>query len=108
MSIDELLAALNTAAMVLGYIVLTLLLAGFFWLVSVKHEAWRYKRYRQRKHDLEWDELRAMWRHNVNYGVRTDTVEQPLANPDRVNTDVLDFTPEDIINYQGDQSHGAS
>lgn len=122
MSIEELLSYLTTTAAVIGFIVLTLLLAGFFWLVGVWHNAWKYKQRRKRKHDIEWDNVRSKWldEHIPIQRYRTDTVEQAAIrqdqldtteltiNPDRLNTDIMDLTIEQIVTYQKEHDHDAS
>lgn len=89
----------NVTAQMLGYLVLFLLLAGLTWLISIRLEAWRYRLKRARRHDLEWDNLRSAWIFDQQQD-RTDTVEAPVIDPSRVNTDVLDFTVEQIYDYQ--------
>lgn len=99
---SNIIEAVNTTAMVLGYLVLFLLLAGIVWFVRVRLEAWRYKRYRARKHDLEWDNLRSAWIFDLHQDVvdTGEVEEQTPYNLGRVDTDVLDFTVDQIYDYQ--------
>lgn len=100
---SNIIAAVSTTAMVLGFLVLLLLLAGLTWFSAVRFDVWRYNRRRKRQHDLEWDNLRAAWIFDLRKQ-KTDTEEAELVyyeSYSRVDTDVLsEITPEAIINYQ--------
>lgn len=103
--IGSVLDKVNTAALVLGYLVIFLLLAGVAWFLAVRHDAWRYARRRKRQHDIEWDNLRSAWIFDMH---RTDTIEAPAVKPDRITTDVLEFTVDQIYDYQKEYRSDAS
>lgn len=103
----KILSVTNNAALVLGYLVLFLLLAGVAWLISVRLESWRYNRRRKRQHDIEWDNLRSAWIFDLRQD-RTDTAEAPYVGSDRVNTDVLNYTVDQIYDYQEEYRSDAS
>jgi hypothetical protein len=98
---------LNTTATVIGYLVLTLLIAGVIFLAILWYEKWRYKLRRQRKHDIDWDRIREKWLLEKPLD-RPTTRPQRLVNSDRVDTDVLDFTSDQLYNYQEDRYRDAS
>lgn len=94
---NNVVSAANTTATVLGYLVLTLLVGGVGWFLSVRHDAWKYKRRRQRQHDIDWDNLRSAWIFDMHQD-RVETKEQHTIA--RVDTDVLNYTVEQIYDYQ--------
>jgi hypothetical protein len=100
MTIDDPIAALNITAMVLGYFVLALFVLFVSWLVGVWLDKWQYKKRRDRQHDIEWDNIRSKWLDNYV------PIERRPTN--HHTTDVLDFTPEDIINYSKGPYRAAS
>lgn len=122
MSVHELLSYLNITAMVLGYILLMMFLAGAFWMAGNWAEGWRYKRARKRRHDHEWDEVRSVWLDEMQYephhaevydmSDRIETLEHPkiiVDSVDRIDTDVMDYTINQIVNYQKEHNpHDAS
>lgn len=119
MNIGELLSYLNTTAMVLGYILLALLLAAVFWMAGNWTENVHYRRQRKRRHDREWDEIRAAWldeMHDIRPGEVYDLSDRIETRPqsiidsiDRLDTDVMDQTFDQIVNYQKEHNpHDAS
>lgn len=96
---SNIVTKVNDTALILGYLVLLSLLAGLIWFFAIRYEAWRYKRRRARKHDIDWDNLRSAWIFDLQQS-RIDTAETPIINSNRVDTDVLDFTVEQIYDYQ--------
>lgn len=105
---SQVLAAFNTTAMVLGYISLALIIGFVGWIAMVWHEKWRYNRRRKRRQDAEWDRVRSAWLRQVQLE-RIDTVEQRVVDStDRTRTAQLNFTPEDIYNYEEDFRRDAS
>lgn len=119
MSIVELLSYLNTTAMVLGYILLVLFLAAVCWMAGNWIENVHYRRQRRRRHDREWDEIRAVWldemyeAHQAELYDLADRIEtRPQAIVDsveRFDTDVMEQTFEQIVNYQKEHNpHDAS
>lgn len=122
MSVQELLSYLNTTAMVLGYILLALFLAGVVWFAGTWAETWRYKRNRRRRQDREWDQVRSVWldemyteeRHAQMYDLadRIETEEHPktvVNSIDRIDTEVMHATFDQIVHYQKENTpHDAS
>lgn len=95
------MADLNIAAMVIGYIVIALLLAGVIFLAILWHEKYRYHRRRKRKNDIEWDNVRSKWLDERIPIQRVRTVEQEVVSSvDRIDTAVLGFQAEDIYDYE--------
>lgn len=93
MTAEEFMVALNTAAMVLGYLVLIFLVSGTIWIIGVWHDSWAYKRRRKRRHDMEWDLIRSKWLEDPVRTPRTDTLIQPLYSTQK-QTDILDAPVE--------------
>lgn len=91
------LTAVNMTAQVLGYVVLSGLFLTLVWYIGVWIDEWTYRRSRRRQHDIEWDNLRSAW-----------IFEQRKDEQDRIHTDVLDFTVEQIYDYQKEQYRDAS
>lgn len=89
--------ALNTAALVLGYFVFCCLILATLWYAGAWYDEWAYRRSRRRKHDIEWDNLRAAW-----------IFEQRKDDLERVDTDVLNFTVEQIYDYQKELRNDAA
>lgn len=109
MRIDRLIAAFNTTAMVLGYIVLILLLSFVVWVLGVWFDKWRYQRRRRRRHDREWDRIRAQWlAGDISIQPAQPADQRVIDTVDRIDTAVLDFTPEDIYDYEKELRHDAS
>lgn len=111
MSVRELLSYLNITAMVLGYILLVLFVSAAVWMGRNWADNWRYKRRRKRMHDIQWDNVRSAWLldmhtrpadvHDITD--RIDTLEHPqtiVGSIDRINTDVMDYTINQIVDYQ--------
>lgn len=94
---SNVVSAVNITATVLGYILLLLLLAGALLVVGVRYDEWRYTRHRRRQNDIEWDNLRSAW-------IFRQREEEAAYDADRVNTDILEFTVEQIYTYQ--KEHG--
>lgn len=103
--------AVNTAAMVLGYILFAVLFTGLCWLVGVWYNEWSYRRARRRKHDIQWDNIRSAWLldmqnrkadvHDITDRIDTDEYPRTVVDSvDRINTDVMEMTLEQIVNYQ--------
>lgn len=105
--LSDILAKVNTTATVLGYILLALMLLVLTWLIGTWLEEWHYKKSRIRHHDVEWDNVRSKWLLEMEVQ-QADTFEQPLVESNRKTTDVLDFTPEDIINYSKENHRDGS
>lgn len=105
MSIADLGRYLTITATVLGFILLAFLIVVGIWLLQNVHDSWLYKRRRKRKHEMEWDNLRSAWLDQYIHidrkrPLRADTVEMRAVNPDRVNTDIMNHTLEQIETYQ--------
>lgn len=107
------LEATNTAATVIGYVAIIGLAMLVFWFFRMWHEAWAYKRRRRRKQDQEMDTLHAMLMSGQVSTYRTDTLDQEVVSqdyiqttqfaevsPDRIDTDVLNETFDQITTYQ--------
>lgn len=100
---SDILVRLNIAAMVVGYIVLTLLIVGVLFLATLWHEKYRYQRYRKRKNDIEWDNVRSKWLDEYIPIQRVQTVDETVVSSvDRIDTAVLDDVVEQIYDYQED------
>jgi hypothetical protein len=103
--VRNILDAVNTTAMVLGYILLALFLGVAFWILSARIDVWRYNRKRARQHDVEWDRVRSQWIFDQDRQHRTDTVEAAVVyQQDVVDTDVIQHTVEQIYTYQKEHS----
>lgn len=111
MSVDELLDDISTAATVIGFIVLAMFLATFICMAGVWYDNWSYKRARQRKHDVEWDNVRSKWLDEhitvERKSHRTDTLEHPVTRQDQIDTDEIPSNPQrsttDIMDIEFDQ-----
>lgn len=106
----ELLAATNTAAMVLGYIFLALLMLFIVWIAGVWFDKWSYQRRRSRRNDLEWDRIRSKWLNEDISLQRIRTAEhRVIDSADRIDTNVLDIPDEDrVYDYMEDIRSEAS
>lgn len=101
------LEAVNMTAMVLGYVVLFALVTGLVWFLLVRLDAWRYKRDRARQHDRDWDNLRSAWlleQREAEYAEVIDLADRiettPFIDVGRIDTDVLNYTVDQIYDYQ--------
>lgn len=102
---NEILADLNTAAMVLGYIFLVLILAAILYFASFFLANWKYKMNRKRRQDKEWDNIRSKWLLEGPIEPRRKVDHEPY---NRIDTDVLDVTVDQIYDYQKEQYRDAS
>lgn len=106
--VSSVLTAVNTTAMVLGYMVLAGLLSFVAWILGVWLDKWKYERRKKRRHDAEWDDIRSVWLRYMDVE-RTDTAEQRVIDStDRIDTAVLGITPEDIYDYEKELRRDAS
>jgi hypothetical protein len=106
--VSGVLTAVNTAAMVLGYLVLALLLAFVCWIIGVWLDKWRYQRRRKRRHDEEWDRIRSKWLLEGDFErVRTNEY-QVIDTADRIDTAVLGDPIGHIYDYEEELRRDAS
>ncbi|MFL6416806.1 MAG: hypothetical protein ACJ74Y_14175 [Bryobacteraceae bacterium] len=101
---SQILADLNTTAMVVGYISLVGMMGVAYYLFSLWANAFKYKRRRKRRLDAEWDSIRTQW---LSGNLRTAEPEQPVEYiHSRVDTDILDVNVETpLYDYQEEDLH---
>jgi hypothetical protein len=59
--VNHIVQAVDTAAMVLGYLVLALLIGIVLFIASAWLDKWSYQRKKSRRHDDEWARVRSKW-----------------------------------------------
>jgi lipopolysaccharide export LptBFGC system permease protein LptF len=100
--------AVNTAAMVLGYLVLALLIGIVLFIASAWLDKWSYQRKKNRRHDIEWDNVRSKWLLEGDIQrARTDEY-RVIDSVDRIDTAELGNIPEQVYNYQEELRRDAS
>jgi hypothetical protein len=101
MTVNDLLESLNTAALVVGYLVLIMFVTAFLWMLCMISENRRHNLRRRRRREQAVDNARSRWLDTYIPIERQNTVEHPIVNMCQGDTDVFpEITPEAIINYQ--------
>jgi hypothetical protein len=113
-SVNHIVQAVDTAAMVLGYLVLALLIGIVLFIASAWLDKWSYQRKKSRRHDDEWARVRSKWLLEGDFE-RVRTNEQFAVDfHDRLQTDVMEFpiiqdlTHQDVYNYLEESHRDAS
>jgi hypothetical protein len=100
--VSALFGMFNDTALVLGYLVLIIWVMFIIWVGIVLVRELKFDSKKKKHEEKEWDNIRSRWLTDM----KND--ERYTVQPDAYTTDILDFTVDDVYNYQEDKRRDAS
>jgi hypothetical protein len=92
----------------LGYLVLALLIGFVLFIASAWLDKWTYQRKRNRRHDIEWDNIRSKWLLEGDIERVTTQEHRVIDSVDRIDTAVLGDPYGQFYDYQEELRRDAS